>query len=593
MKSKYPAAVEAVRDWIGSENLKIGTILPSAGDLAARLGFTPATMLRACQILVSRSVLDREGYKLILRVGKPVVSESKGLIQVISYLEDFSRAAGKYLTERGVRHRLIELSYTRHLRLPPILKKAFLERPAGLILWSKQLDEPSESLLQGVNFPTVVCTESKPHLTKSLVQPDAYRGVEKALRHLYELGHRQIAHVPLVFDLAHEELIEHYRNVCLGLGLRSSSSMIWRSQIATVDGIQKTLSANRRRYPEVTALFCTAPIALWATRIFSVPEELSVVAFGALADGLDSRPALTRVVFSESDGMALWACTELISQLQTIAAGRPRKLPSHTMFVPDLVSGGSARAIVTEKHSPKKANRRVSETESQQSWEKIYPFLKKHRSDNWLQLDLSKLANHSMTRQHGWLGDEPLQHFPPGLRSIHGVPFRVLDEAGNGGRGVVTFRSPHSHSAGDDKLPVSAHVRVDCRVRSLYFLHGCGYALPVPFARYSMHYGKNDFDSVALLPLGFSDPKVVMRLGGLRPNVQDWWPVNKQEHFPHAHYATVFNPADPLAYDRTIYSLEWVNPRPNDEVAFIQIRVDPRAGPALALIAVTALLSER
>ena len=55
-------------------------------------------------------------------------------------------------------------------------------------------------------------------------------------------------------------------------------------------------------------------------------------------------------------------------------------------------------------------------------------------------------------------------------------------------------------------------------------------------------------------------------------------------------HAVVFNPADPMEYERYLYTLEWINPRPREEVSFIEIRVDPTAGPALVLIAVTALL---
>lgn len=78
--------------------------------------------------------------------------------------------------------------------------------------------------------------------------------------------------------------------------------------------------------------------------------------------------------------------------------------------------------------------------------------------------------------------------------------------------------------------------------------------------------------------------------GGLKPNLQDWWPEYEPQAFPHAMYATIFNPADTLAYERTLYTLEWINPRPKEEISRIEVRVNPDAGPALALIAVTALV---
>jgi hypothetical protein len=55
-------------------------------------------------------------------------------------------------------------------------------------------------------------------------------------------------------------------------------------------------------------------------------------------------------------------------------------------------------------------------------------------------------------------------------------------------------------------------------------------------------------------------------------------------------HATVFNPADPTEYERYLYTLEWINPRPKEEISHIEVRVDSEAGPTLALIAATALL---
>jgi hypothetical protein len=134
-------------------------------------------------------------------------------------------------------------------------------------------------------------------------------------------------------------------------------------------------------------------------------------------------------------------------------------------------------------------------------------------------------------------------------------------------------------------------LRVNSRVKALYFLHGCGHAKPVPFAEYIMHYKGGSSIPVALIPVGSSRRMAAKRLGALKPILQDWWPSGYEpEDFPHAHRAIVFNAADPGLYERFIYSLEWINPRPKKEISFIEVRVDPAAGPTLALIAVTALV---
>jgi hypothetical protein len=132
---------------------------------------------------------------------------------------------------------------------------------------------------------------------------------------------------------------------------------------------------------------------------------------------------------------------------------------------------------------------------------------------------------------------------------------------------------------------------VNCRVKSLYFLHGCGYEAPVSFAEYVMHDERGNSSRVPLVPLGLPQRTAHKHLRGLKPNLQDWWSGYPQRDFPHAHHVTVYNPADPAGYERTLYSLEWINPHPEDEIRYVEVRVDPKAGPTLALIAVTALLA--
>ena len=182
-------------------------------------------------------------------------------------------------------------------------------------------------------------------------------------------------------------------------------------------------------------------------------------------------------------------------------------------------------------------------------------------------------------------------HFSPGLRSIHGVPFQVIEESRNGGRSVVTFRSPHTRSTGGKELPAAINIPVGGRVKALYFLHGCASARPVPFAEYTMHFKTGKKAMVPLIPLGGSSRRASKRNGKLKPNLQDWWWQEfDQQDFPHAYHATIFNPVDPEDYERTLYSLEWINRWPEQEVSHIEVRVDPKAGPTLALVAVTALM---
>ena len=590
MRGHYPNAAHAIRQRIASQNLRPGTILPATRALAAELGFHPAAVARACNVLIGAGVLARKGYKMSVGAGGLSAPAMQGTIEVVSYFDGFLRAAGRILTERGISHHLTELSWTQHPHPDPVLRKILAKKPAGMIFSTTCMVESTKSLLQRIGLPMVICADGDPVLNHSSFQTDLYRGTEKAIKHLAGIGHRHIALVS--FPDSNPEWAESFRAVCLKLDLEASSGLVWRPETRDEVVLLETISEELRRHPVVTALFCELSSAVMVSRNFNVPQELSVV--GMDTRGLAHRHPLTALTTPDFDCIALSACTEIISQVQVIQSGRPRRPATHALFIPDLVLRKSTRAVSAQPAAAEPPGKSTApRTNPRSTWLKIYPSLKKIRSPRWRPLDLARLANHSMTRQNGWLGSDPLLHFCPGLPVIHGVPFQVLDEKQNGGRAVVTFRSPHAHSAGRKRLPDKARIQVCARVKALYFLHGCGYAQPHPFASYTMRYQGGASISVPLAPLGHSRRVAQRRLQSLQPNIQDWWPEFRQGHFPHAHHALVCNPADPAAYRRSLYSLEWINPQPREELSHVEVRVDPEFDPTLALIAVTALLCSR
>ena len=593
MKSRYPEAAQAIREWVAGRQLPPGTSLPSIRVLAETLGFKPSITERACHSLIAGGFLWRKGYKLFVGAGNTGAAPIEGVVYVLSYIEEFTRATGRILTGLRVNHRLVELSWARHTSALPSLRKALKEKPAGVVLWTRIFGKGFEQALDAETTPMVICTDVPIQVNQSLVQTDLFRGVEKAVKHLAGLGHRQIAFVSgSRTEPVFREIANCYRAVCLTMGMKRSALAVWQSESNSAESLRETMLEQRKRHPEVTALIAEAATASLAMKIFKVPADMSVV--GLYGDISDKRPLTLVTLPDPVECMALQACTEIVSQIQAVEAGLPRRPARRALFVPDLIDRGSTRALAGRELGRSPAGS-APDTRAPgspwDSWRKTYPYLKKNRSHNWLQLDLSGVANHSMTREHGWLGAEPLLHFSPGLRSIHGVPFQVIEESRNGGRAVVTFRSPQTRSTGGKELPAAINIPVGGRVKALYFLHGCASARPVPFAEYTMHFKTGKKAMVPLIPLGGSSRRASKRNGKLKPNLQDWWWQEfDQRDFPHAYHATIFNPADPEDYERTLYSLEWINRWPEQEVSHIEVRVDPKAGPTLALVAVTALM---
>ena len=606
MKPRYPDAARTIREWIASQKLPLGARLPSSVALSKQTGIPRFTIDRACHDLVTRGLLSRSGYKHFVGAGRPSGSPIQGVVYVLSYLESYMRTIGRILTERGVNHRTMELSLINYYRSPlPALRKVFAEKPAGVILWLPGWVDGLEKTLASETTPLVICADGVPPDARlHVVGTDCLRGVELAVRHLFALGHRHIAHVRIRSSLPFNRLIlEAYRRACLLTGLRSSAAAIWKADSDDEEDFRATMLEQHRKHPEVTALFSTSGAAV-ATKTFRVPEEMSVV--GMYAQHSTCRPRLTTVdIRADDGGIFHWACTDIITQIQAIESGRPPKPPRHVFFMPDLIIGESTRALTPEERGLTKESEGGSGAVPHgslsaptakidnpwESWRKTYRFLGKGGPRNWRQLDLSKLANHSLTREHGWLGAEPLAHFSPGLRSIHGIPFQVIDEYQNGGRAVVTFLSPHTRTSEGRELPRSTRLPVGARIKALYFLHGCGWAKSVPFAKYIMRFTDGTTAEVPLVASGQSQRLARKRLGRMKPNIQDWWPLEAPRDFSHAMFAAVFNPSDLEDYERYLYTLEWINPSPGRELSRIEVRVDPKAGPTLALVAVTALLA--
>lgn len=592
---QYDEAASAIQNWITLHKVAPGGRIPSTRLLAKQIGFSKEATARACITLIGKGLLFRTGYKLILGKTASHPTPIEGIIYVASYWEGFIKIVRRILTERGIKYRGVILSHIKNRNPSSALSKIFAEKPAGVILWMPSWIEGLETVIEPEKTPIAICANgAPPDLNFNIIGMDLYRAVEKALKHLYDLGHRQIAFLMNANPSSSDhELIECYRTVCLKLNLKQSASNIWSLKSRNENKELKTLQKHRERHPEVTALLGVPEIIQLPQKTAQVPNELSVICCYDFNGSENNKPSITTVgIPVDGERAALWACNEIVSLIQTMQLGLPRKHPNQTLVVPSLTIRGSTKAIVPKdqdsskiQHKADTPPRRISPWES---WRKSYPSLQKG-DHHWKQLDLTGLANHSMTQENGWLGKDPLLYFTSGARMIHGVPFEVIQEKRNRGKSVITFQSPHTHSSGKNKLPSSVELPVHDRVQALYFLHGCGWVEEEPFAEYIIHFKTKKSVKIPLIPIGLSKTPSRKRSASLLPNIQDWWHEFKPQDFAHAMYATVFNPENPQEYERTLYTLEWINPRPKDEVSFIEVKVDPKAGPALALIAVTAL----
>jgi DNA-binding LacI/PurR family transcriptional regulator len=198
----------------------------------------------------------------------------------------------------------------------------------GLLLF--EVDPPKWAA--GSEPIVVIESESRGHPS---VRLDAQGGTEDAVRHLLELGHREIGHVASV----HERPTFKLRRRAVDRGLGRTAPRV-RTEFALDRAREATLELLRGD-PQLTALFCDDDViaagAYLAARELGlrVPHDVSIVGFDGLDIGRVLDPPLTTVA-ADSNALGRVAF-ELLTAL--LAGKRPR---SRVMAVELTVRGSTA-----------------------------------------------------------------------------------------------------------------------------------------------------------------------------------------------------------------------------------------------------------
>ncbi len=201
-------------------------------------------------------------------------------------------------------------------------------------------------------------------------------------------------------------------------------------------------------------------------------------------------------------------------------------------------------------------------------------------------IDVTAHANRSLHRQNSWLGLEPLLHFPPRMRVIHGVPFHIINETKNDGNGVIVLRSLRAHTSHGQQLPTQVEIPVGQKVLAVHILHAAGWVMPdraQAFAEYGFVFSK-EIDRVPVQGFGRGAEGEPLTADSI---IQDWHPSYPQMATKSAlPFAITAN--DPLDYARFLYNYQWINPFPARKLKSILIRsLLPNAQTTLGILAVT------
>ncbi len=581
---------------------------PTEKTLAAQWAVSQAAVNRAALRLIAAGRLRRDGYKLL-----PVASTSISLVgarlAVLAHRATRFPGIPEEAARRGVRAE--EFFFIGRDTMRNALQKVLQHRFDAVVMritdsgweWDNEAAE-----FDRLRIPYVVGEECMPG--HNLAAEDLRGAASQLVTHLSAQGHRHIACLCSLRRLLRSAAVRQgYEEACLRQGLTSAARNVYECAAHTSEAIGNEFQRLRREQPATTAvvLFDTELLKGFLAAVrkdkLRLPRDLSVVVVGDSVDARTAQPPVTCVAFDARCTAHL--ALDLACQ-QMLEVRRSGRLPARQRLRLEgtLRPRGSVRLLETPAaavaaHAERGANRLARAwphaveqrlREAAETWQRPHLLADTSPAGPFRPLDLTGVANRALRRPHGWLGHLPLLHLGSGLLRIHGVDFDLIDERANRGRSVLVLRSSRFPSTSRRSLPEEVVLPVGCRVRAVYFLHGCGYAGErVPFAWYEFHQEGRPAASLPLVALGVGPAHSPDTPPA---NIQDWWPEFPQFNADGVRHVAVTEHGDPFAYERYLYSLEWVNPAPQVALTEIRIRSNPVVPTTLGLLAVTLLLEE-
>lgn len=225
----------------------------------------------------------------------------------------------------------------------------------GLILLDGNLTPEQLDLLESAPHSNAIvfACEWVHGMSLPSIRSDNRGGAQLAIRHLHELGHRDIAHVTgPAGNVLTRERREGVLSERARLGLPARADWIIRGDFSLSSGQEaaKRILAMEER---PTAVFCASDMVAFGlisglhTGGLRVPEDISVVGFDDIEMAAFSLPALT-TIRQDRTALGTRAARRLLQQIDGSAAGQePDAPPSQVEEIGvELVVRDSTKALV-------------------------------------------------------------------------------------------------------------------------------------------------------------------------------------------------------------------------------------------------------
>jgi LacI family transcriptional regulator len=217
--------------------------------------------------------------------------------------------------------------------------------------------------------------------------------------------------------------------------------------------------------------------------------------------------------------------------------------------------------------------------------EPFHPLAAQASRHQWQPLDLRKVATHSYRKRKDlskWANFESLGlPLDAGRHEINAVPFQLIDEKANGGKGFALIQD-----GGHLTLPIRGHCE------AAFYLIAAGYiATHAAISQFIYNWADGHEEAVPLIAYYRRSPAADKSDRWLAESgVQDWWPSFPQFQNETAKmFKVAGNEQDPVDW-RYLYTLQWINPRPNAALSHVTIQHMPNTDAKLAVLGATLLL---
>ncbi len=349
MGTRHEEAIEKIRAYLLERQPAADERLPSEREFERLLGVNRSALNKAIACLIAEGVVCRDGYKLSVAGAAPAEPGAPPVHVLSPRSQMHARYGPLTATHDVARERAthtIPVLTDSHDDEREALARLLNETVNGFVLWPHGPDCNVDllTLFHEKGVPFVLCDMDAGDF--DFVGTDNEAGVELAVRHLTEHGHRDIVYITQT--QAYRSLLHRcagFREACLLFDLKESSGQIIEIPDVSDRHCAAAFSAMRQQYPTATAFVVgNDTVALGMFRAASaagvrVPEDLSAVGFDDDEAACLSTPPLTTIHqdFYEIGYLA----TQLLFQRLTRTPHRDPEQPVRLGLQPRLVIRGS------------------------------------------------------------------------------------------------------------------------------------------------------------------------------------------------------------------------------------------------------------